>query len=295
MDISIPRLQDSAMLVYVMVRCWSARKLDRKQTQKTIAEAGATADAARVNKHLLANADDALKKIQQKGNQIREFVDSVTLPWDDAGNRLLSNEQALLSVGKIHSLIAEFNQLVDDFVAEYPVIRAEAVKNLGEMGDDADYPQPDVVRQKFEVRVSFSPLPAGFNDIRTGMSEAQARAWQAHFEGNIKTQTNNALRAAYTRLQERLQQYSDRLQRRDDDPEKVRVFRDSMVTNLRETCELLDSLNVFDDPTLRKINHQVRIAIAAHEPETLRNHPAIATMVKNEVDVVLKQMEAFLL
>lgn len=295
MDISIPQLADRAMLVYVSISCWSARKLDKKQTQKTVAEAGATADAARVNKHLLANADSALKKIQQKANQIRDYLDSNTLPWDDAGNRLLSNEQSLLVVGQLHALDQEFRQLVDEFIDEYPVLRAEAVKNLGDMGDDSDYPQPDQVRQKFKVSITFSPVPVSFGDVRTGMSAEQAQAWQSVFENKVRDQTNRALRAAYERLRENLSKYVDRLKPREDDPGRVQIFRDSMVESLRETCDLLDSLNVFDDAELRQINRHVRSGIAAHDPDTLRGSVEVATLVQREAADVLQRMEAFLL
>jgi hypothetical protein len=294
-NISMPTLADRAMLVYVSISCWSARKLDKKQTQKTVAEAGATADAARVNKHLLANADSALKKIQQKANQIRDYLEANTLPWDDAGNRLLSNEQSLVVVGQLHTLEQEFKALVDEFIEEYPVLRAEAVKNLGDMGDDSDYPQPDQVRAKFKVSVTFSPLPVSFGDVRTGMSAEQAKVWQSVFEDKVKAQANRALRSAYDRLREHLAKYVDRLQPREDDPERVRVFRDSMVENLRETCDLLDSLNVFDDPELRQLNRHVRRGIAAHDPETLRGSVEVAEMVRREADDVLKRMEEFLL
>lgn len=294
-QIHIPSLHDRAMLVYVSISCWSARKLDRKQTQKTIEGAGATADSARVNKHLLANADAQLKLITQKGGQLRDYIESNTLPWDDAGNRLLSNEMSLVAVGKINSLIAEFNALVDDFVQEYPTLRALAVVSLGDMGDDSDYPQPDVVRQKFRAKVTFSPLATGFGDVRTGMSEAQAKAWQAHFEGTIKAQTNAALVAAYGRLRENLQRYSDRLSPKEGEPGTVQVFRDTMVSNLRETCSLLNSLNVFDDPNLSRINNEVLRSIAVYEPEFLRSTPTAAAVIKQEVDAVLKRMEEFLL
>ncbi|MCJ5690423.1 hypothetical protein LPJ08_29135, partial [Klebsiella pneumoniae] len=106
--VSIPTLSTRAMLVYVKISVWSARKLDKKQTQKTIKDAGATNDAARVNKHLLANADAKLREVQRVANQIRAYVDANTLPWDDAGNRLVSNDRALIVVGELHNLQQQF-------------------------------------------------------------------------------------------------------------------------------------------------------------------------------------------
>lgn len=294
MNTLAPNLTDAAMLVYVKIGVWSARKLDKKQTQITISGAGATNDAARVNKHLLANADAKLKEIQRKANQIRDFIDASTLPWDDAGNRLLSNEMALKVVGPLHTHEKEFAALVDDFVQEYPLLRAQAVANLGDMGDDTDYPQPDVVRSKFNVRISMSPVPLDFGDVRMGMTETQAKAWQAMHENNIKRQTNDALRAAYVRLQEVLERYSDRLTPQADDPEKVQKFRDTMVEQLRDTLDVLGSLNVFGDEGLSQILHRLRLQVAVYEPAALRTSVATSLLVKAEVDEALRAMKELL-
>lgn len=289
-----PNLTDAAMLVYVKISVWSARKLDKKQTQLTIAGAGATNDAARVNKHLLANADAKLKEINRKANQIRDFIETNTLPWDDAGNRLLSNDMALTVVGPLHQHEVEFAALVDEFVAEYPVLRAQAVANLGDMGDDSDYPQPDVVRGKFAVRISFSPVPLDFGDVRMGMTESQAKAWQSLHENNIKRQTNEALRAAYGRLIKILERYSERLTPRPDDPEKVQKFRSDMVEQMRETITALASLNVFGDPELDRILQQLRKSVAPFEADHLRESVGTALLVKSEVDDCLRAMQELL-
>ena len=292
--VSIPTLADAAALCYVRVSIWSARKLDKKQTQKSLTSAGATNDGGRFNKHLLANADAALKEVQRKGNQIRDYVDANTLPWDDAGNRLISNVQMLTTVGDLARLQGEFNDAVDAFVAEYPVLRAQAVANLGTMGDDSDYPQPDVVRSKFSVKVSYNPLPVGFGDIRQGMTQQQAAAWQAHFEGNVKAQVNGALGNAWARLKESLERYSDRLQPRDgDDADKMKIFKDTMVEGLRDTLTLLNGLNVFGDANLSQICAEVSSRVASIDAGALRSSPATAVSVKMDVDEILRRMKAF--
>lgn len=293
-SIHIPTLADSAMLMYVRISIWTARKLDKKQSQNVVRDNNATAGAANVNKHLLANADDKLRAVARKGNEIRAFVESNTLPWDDAGNRLVSNVQALTLIGEAHRLEQEFNAAVDEFVQEYPVLRAQALHNLGDMADNADYPQPDVVRSKFAMKLSFNPLPSGFGDIRAGMTQQQAAAWQAHFEGNVKSQVNGALRNAWERLAENLSKYSDRLTLADDDSGKTRVFRDTMVTSLRETCALLESLNVFNDANLVAITKEVREKIASYSADQLRNSLATACTVKSDADHILSKMQAYL-
>jgi len=293
MNVSIPTLADSAMLCYLRVAVWSARKLDKKQTAKVTEDAGATTDAARVSKHLLANADSLLKDVQRKASELRDYLDSNTLPWNDAGQRILSNDKALTFVGPFENKKKEFDELVDKFIAAYPALREQALMNLGDMANSDEYPPPDVVRSKFAVKLSFDPLPVGFGDIRTGMSEQQAKAWQNHFEGNVKQQIHEALTNAWTRLREDLEKYSDRLKIKDGS-EKTEIFRDTMVTNLRDTCALLSSLNVFGDENLQRITQKVSLEIANFEPDTLRTTPACARHVKSEVDALLESMKGLM-
>lgn len=284
-------LSAAGMLCHVQVRLWSARKLDRNQTDKTNKAAKATADASRVNKHLLANADTALKMVQRKGNEIRAFIESQTLPWDNAGYRLLSNDRAITVIGDIARLTGEFNQAVDDFVMEYPVLRAQAVANLGEMGDSSDYPQPDVVRQKFGVAISWMPIPSTYGSNRPAMADAIASIWENQYQQALAKHADVATRAALERLQENLARYSDRLTLVDGKPGR---WTDTMVDQLNDTLDLIASLSLSPSPELTALIDDVRNNIARYSPADLRGSVAISASAKSEADYVLERMASFL-
>lgn len=287
-------IHDRAMLTYLRIGSWSARKLDTKATKKVTDDAGASSDAARVNKHLLAASDDQLKKIQKIGGEARKYLDNHTLPWDDAGNRLLPNEKCIEVVGELTRYEQEYNAAVDAFIAEYPALRAQALHNLGDLANHEDYPAPDQVRHKFSFRLSFTPVPNGFSDVRTGLQDSQVEALKAHYEANTKRQMHEALGNAWARLRENLNTYSDRLQAREDDPTKMKIFRDSMVENLRETCALLRDLNVFADEDLERTRARVERDIACFDPSVIRDNGSIGAAVKSEVDAVLRHIQSIM-
>lgn len=284
-------LSAAGMLVHVQVRLWSARKLDRAQTAKTNKAANATADASRVNKHLLANADAALKKVQRKGNEIRAFIESQTLPWDNAGYRLLSNARAITVIGDIARLDAEFKQAVDDFVTEYPVLRAQAVANLGDMGDDSDYPQPDQVRAKFGVEITWAPIASTFGSSRPAMPDAIAAIWENQYSQKMRKHQDEATRNALLRLQENLQRYSDRLTVVDG---KTGRWTDTMVEHLNDTLDLIASLSLYHSPEVAALIDDVRLNIARYSPTDLRGSMAAAASAKSEADFVLQRMASYL-
>src|SRR5690242_11064298 len=135
----IKTLHDTSMLAYVNVRIWSARKLDRKATKRLTDEAGANAEAARVNKYLLVNADTQLKEIQRLGRRARDVLVNRSLPWDDGGYRLVSNLDTFGLLGELYQVEQEFNKAVDAFCEEYPNLREAALAGLGDMASSEDY------------------------------------------------------------------------------------------------------------------------------------------------------------
>ena len=286
-----PAIRRRALLAYVSISCWSARKLDRKSTSRLVKQNNATEDAARVNKYLLANADEQLKALQKLAGKARRVLEDNSLPWDDAGNRMLSNEKALSVIGEIHALEHEFSQMVDEFVQNYPVMRAEAMSALGDLASDEDYPQPDVVRQKFSMRLALQPLPENFEDNRLGLSDREAKALQAHYEANVRAQTNRALMSAWTRLRDDVARMVDRLGEEDGKP---KVFRNTLVQNLRDTSSLLASLNVFGDKELDDIRAEVELRLCANEADELRDNRPLATSVQSSAAAILSRIDSIL-
>ena len=90
MTSQIGNLSNRAMLCTLSISQWSARKLDKAATNKTTSDAGASTDAARVNKFLLAGQDGSLKEIAKIATQARSVVYELTQPWDKAGATILS-------------------------------------------------------------------------------------------------------------------------------------------------------------------------------------------------------------
>lgn len=291
---NITSIHDRAMLAYLRIGSWSARKLDTRATKKVTTDSSATTDAARVNKHLLASCDDKLRVIQRIGGEARRYLDNNTLPWDDAGNRLMSNEKAIEVVGELTRYEQQYKDAVADFVVDYPQLREQAQINLGDLANNDDYPPAEHVSAKFSFRLSFSPVPTGFSDARTGLQPAQVEALSKHYEANARRQVSEALKSGWLRLQESLGHYSDRLKEKDDGSGKMQIFRDSMVENLRETCALLGAMNVFDDEELDRVRRRVESDIASFDAQELRDSPLLAKSVRSDVDSILATMRGIL-
>lgn len=262
-------LHHTSMLAYISISMWSGMKLDKRASQQVVADAGATADAARVNKRLLAGADSLLADIRRIGCAARVYLDTVTLPWDDAGNRLLPNAKAIEVIGRVGEFKQEFMAAVDAFVAEYPLLRQQAIAALGDLANDDDYPPTDSIRRKFDFRVTFTPIPDRFkDDVRFGLTDEQVEALEKLAEARMREQHSRALVAAYQRLLDDLKNFNERMTRNDDG--SFPRFKDATIENLKATAEALGPLNVFNDPDLEAMRQRVLTEFCQYDPKAYR-------------------------
>ena len=292
MNAQLPQFQDRVALVYLSCSMWSARKLDRRASSRVTQDAGARDDAGRFNKYLLAGADDKLREIQRIGRAARLAVEQATLPWDDAGNRLISNEKLFDLLSQVYEIEDEFKAAVADFVAAYPVLRAQAVDALGELAAEEDYPQPDVVGSKFRLALSVQPVAQGFGDVRTGLTEEQQQALAQHYETANRTRIEQALTEAWRRVKERVERLHERMG--DDESGKPKVYRDSLVENLRGAVDALKSLDFASTPEQRRLAYEIEQQLTRVDAPALRNNATAREEIREAADDILKKLGAWI-
>ena len=281
----------SSQLVYLKVSMWQARSLDKRVTNDLNVEQGAAANASRVNKYLMASADAELKAIARIGREARDLVESSTLPWDDAGNRLVSNVALFTLLGELKTVEQKFNIAVDDFVREYPRLCTESITALGDMGNVNDYPAAEEVRGKFGIRVSLQPLADGYGDVRTGLSPEQVSMLNEAYAEQVRGQFEEAQAKAIERLKENVARMADRLSLTPEG--KSKAFTYTLVENLRETVDLLRSLNVLNTPELAELLDDAEQRLCRFDVKELRDSLTAASSTKQAADSILARMAAF--
>src|SRR5690554_5012196 len=107
-------LSNRAILVDLDISQWSARKLDKRETDEVLLRNGASRRAARVNKSLLPGAQ-SLEAVMKKATEIRTWFYERTLPWSGSA-RILRSDAYFDFVQELNSHVAAYEQRVDDFV-----------------------------------------------------------------------------------------------------------------------------------------------------------------------------------
>lgn len=287
------KLYDSSLLVYVTVGVWTARKLDKRATTQLTHEASAVDSAARVNKHLLANADAHLKAISAIAQRARRLLDERTLPWDDAGNRICSNAGAMQLVADFDPIRREFHAAVDEFVAAYPDLRELAMTSLGDLANADDYPLPETLRGRFHLRLTLSPVADSFvSEVRKDVSTEQASLLERHYQSRVEAQQSSALMAAWERLRSDAALLVDRLTT--TSPTDRAKVREAVVNNLVETSQILQGLNVFQSAELDTVCRDVQNMLRGIDAQALREDTVLSQKIRTEADDLVARLTGLL-
>ena len=257
-------LNDRALLVQLNVSQWTARKYDRKVTQQVI-DANSTSDGAgRFHKSLLPTST-LLQAVYQKTTVIRTAYYENTLPWGIQGTQMLPTANYLSFMSEFRKHKSEWEGMVATFVRNYQQHRENARGFLGGLYKHEDYPSVEELRTKFKIDMAVFPVPSG--DFRVSISSDELTRIQSDVEARVRDAGATAMKDVWQRLFDRVQHMAERLA----DP--AALFRDTMLENAQETCNLLTRLNVLDDPDLERMRQEVSSKLASHHPDALRNDP----------------------
>lgn len=279
-------LSDSAVLVQLSISQWTARKYDRKISEEVAYTHGATKDAGRYNKVLLP-ANDALKNVHSKTQYIRGLFYENTLPWGLEGQQILPTGNYLNFISMFRKERSEWNSLVDKFISEYPALKARAKQFLPNgMYNEDDYPDATQIYKRFKMDMAVFPVPS--TDFRVQIGDAEMERIKSDIEGRVSQAAQNAMFDVWQRLFDKVKHIAEKLA----DPKAI--FRDSMIENAQELCELLPKLNFSDDPNLERMRQEVEAKLAGNHPDALRNDPDLRRSTAEEAARIMDVMKGFM-
>lgn len=270
-------LQEKACLVNLKIQQWTARKLDKKATSD-VCSANNTTDAwTKATKALLP--ESSIKPLRQFCREIRAYHYSVTLPWDDAGCRILSTKAYFEYVQCMNTFSDEFDVRVDRLCSEYDELKAQAKSQLNGLYSESDYPPS--LRGKYNLGVHFTPIPTGA-DMRISIGQHELSKVRSDIEDNVKVLLNTAVSDVYDRIKTVVGACRAKL------ADSKAVFRDSLITNIMDLSTVIPKLNILDDPAIDALANRMRADLTAIKPDELRTKPqeraAVATKAQSILD-----------
>jgi len=278
----------SAILVDLFIAVYSGRKQDKQTQEEVTASKGAASKrAASVYKSLFAECKelDDITKFQARARQMHYRM---TLPWSDAGTRIIPAAEFTEYKKTMGQFEAEFRTLVDRFLDKYDTLVAAAAFQLGTLFDRKEYLTREQVGNRFSFQVATSPLPTS-GDFRLDIEAEVQQDLIDMYEKRLSDQVAKANQDAWTRLYEVLSRMSDRLTVEEDGTK--RKFHDTLVSNAEELCDLLTRLNVAGDPSLERARGRLQDTLVGVSPAALRKEDSTRAEVKQKVDAILSDFD----
>ncbi|MDA8163729.1 MAG: hypothetical protein M0017_01665 [Desulfobacteraceae bacterium] len=282
-------LTEKAMLVMVSISQWTASKLDPQVTEKVNEDHFARRDAGRWRKLLVPK--EALAAVAAIASETRCFHYAQTLPWHDAGPRILPAKNYLHYSQELQQKKGAFEHAVAEFLDQYDLYRSQAPVRLGTMYNPKDYPTVEQLGRKFALEVSVSPLPAA-QDFRVALADEEIRTIQAGLEARLVTAQAAAMKDLWQRLYDAVFRMMERLTALDT--QETRRLYTSVVTNLQDLVDLLPRLNLNDDPALENMRREVEARLCRYTRDDLKDNPRIRKWVKEDARAILDAMSGFI-
>jgi hypothetical protein len=279
------KLSDKALLVQLNVSQWTARKLDKNATTQVAIANNTGNHAGRYNKSLLP-MNEYLDNVHKKTTLIRKEYYHNTLPWGIDGTMILPTDNYLDFMAKFRQYKSEWEMLVDNFLVAYPQLQLNAQRYLGDLFNPNDYPSADVLRRKFSMDMTVLPVPS--NDFRVGIDEQELADIQQQVEARVQQSTKVAMQEAWQRLYDKVKSMAERLS------DTKAVFRDTLITNIQDVCDVLKRLNVTGDEDLENMRLMVEDTLANNNPESLRLDLDLRKKKSSEAKDILDRMGAFM-
>jgi uncharacterized small protein (DUF1192 family) len=273
------------MTANIQIGVWVGQRLDRAASDQVTQDAGAVADAARVNKHLIPK--DALKPIQTAANALRAHLYQHTLPWKDNGDRLLTRAMYMGFMEKFGQLQTDFHDAVHTFLTDtYPAAVEQASFRMGGLFDPTDYPSPDLLRHKFYVNLDIDSVSEA-NDFRVALDQQEVERLQNEIERKLQTRLTGAMQDVWSRLVDTLGHFAEKMS-------TDAIFRDSTVKNLEELVEILPGLNVTGDPLLEQVRQDISAKLTGISPKDLRKDTQLRSSVGRDAQEIMDRMKGFM-
>lgn len=283
----IPTISSSAILVELSISVWTARRLDKTASRAVTATNNAATGVANVNKKLLGDCAE-LDAVQKFAANARNLHYGMSMPWSDMGMRLVPTTMYLSKYSKVMSeLEQEFYRLVNIFLAAYQWEIGQAQVKLGDLFNPDEYPTTDAVRNKFRFQLHEMPVP-DVGDFRLDVSNEAMNALADKYKNYYTAQLNNAMGDLWQRTHTALTKMSERLDYADGETKKV--FRDSLVDNVVEMVELLDTFNITGDTQMSAMKARLEDTLRGVTPDALREDGYLRAETKRAVDDIIKSL-----
>lgn len=242
------RLSERAMLIHLRTSSWLGRTKDKKVTSEVCSAKNAGADAGSWWTYLVPK--HAIRNVEAARMRCRNTHFKYTLPWLDGSIRILPSAMYMTYTTEMRKVIAEHEEAVRVFLKDYPGIVSRAEKRLGKLKEGRRFPTVEEIKRKFQVFTDVMPVPE-VSDFRCKLGNDELDDIRNNFETSYHDKLNDAMASVWNKLAEMIEKIEKKMK------EPKGIFRNSLISNLKDFCELIPKMNLTNDNNLEQMRKEV--------------------------------------
>lgn len=243
----VTKLSDRAMLVKLTIRRAALTKRDAT-VSTAIQQQFQDASLSAFTK-LFRNESSPIYTIMRAVNEVYTYHKTHTLPYVDAGPRILPNDAYFDYTQEMRAKIAHVEGMLDTYMPHYDQLVLDDIvyRNGGRLtgrATSADYPTANEFRQRMSFDLRFQPMPDSKHFL-FDLSDADEEAFQRSMDEAMALARNDTV----ARMLEPLQHLVKRLD--EYKGEKGQKFHSANIENVIEGCRMARKLAIDPPQSLR--------------------------------------------
>lgn len=288
---NVSKLSDKAVLVKLTLRRAALTKRDHGLT--AILQQQEKDNSLTVLTKLFKNKESAVNQIMAKYGEVYAYHKKHTLPYVDAGPRILPNDMYMEYTQEMKHRIAEVDQLLNTYMPMYDQLVADDVmyRNSGHAAGRAnadEYPSAEQFKLSMSAELRFQPM-ADASHFLFDLSEDDLAAFKRAEDeaaAAVNVDTIQRMLKPIQSLVTKLAEYQGG---------KGERFHNSLIDNVIEGCKLARKLAI--SPTQSLLDEIAALEDAAQgylaDVEMIKGSPNKRNEAKRKLEEVAARMGAF--
>ena len=285
-------IRNFGTLVTLRTARWHAKIKDKKAAKKQALDDSAVDGTYETSKHLLAGADEKLKRVHKAIDSARTAHYALTLPWSvvavnetgkRSGARLLPNTLFMEYTTAVANAKQETDTALSEFKVAYPNLITVAQQKMGSAFNQLDYPPAASIAQHFDLQFEFAPIPKGtdFDNLQNQMSDKLADT----LNRKTRTMLENAMQDAWLKLYQTVEHVAVTL----SNPDKM--FHYTLIEKIVDQSTMLKHLNVTGDTRIEEIRQAVEDKLTKHDVKDIRKDDSLRKLLAEEATDIHTRMK----
>lgn len=266
------------------------RSLSAEQMASLVDGSEVDSKMIRGSKRLLENGHPTMKLLGNIRNRIISNWRALTLPFVEAGTRLIPRQLVSEFESRMTFLKNELASAVDELQQEWPKLKEAAAARLGTLYNPDDYPA-DNLEELFSVSWSYpeTSVPSYLMAIDAGVYRREAARVAEKFEQAVELAEQGFVEE-FNKLVSHL---TERLT--DSDGER-KIFRDSSLESLREFFQRFRQMRLGGraGEQLEELIAEAQGIVAGIIPQDLRDSSSLRQNVAQDLARVGRDLEGLM-